>query len=29
LSTKGTTHTNSDSEWENEKFEICKFKGLL
>jgi hypothetical protein len=22
-------HANSDSEWENEKFEICKFKGLL
>jgi hypothetical protein len=29
LSPKCTTHTNSDSEWENENFEICKFKGLL
>jgi hypothetical protein len=28
-SLKGTSHTNSNSEWENENFEICKFKGLL
>jgi hypothetical protein len=29
MSPKSTSHTNSDSEWENETFEICKFKGLL
>jgi hypothetical protein len=28
LSPKSTSHTNSDSEWENETFEICKFKDL-
>jgi hypothetical protein len=28
LSPKGTSHTNFDSEWENETFKICKFKGL-
>jgi hypothetical protein len=28
LSPKSTSHTNSVSEWENETFEICKFKGL-
>jgi hypothetical protein len=28
LSPKGTFHTNSDSEWGKETFEICKFKGI-
>jgi hypothetical protein len=28
LSPKSTSHTNSDSEWENDTFEICKFKGF-
>jgi hypothetical protein len=28
LSPKSTSHTNFDSEWENETFENCKFKGL-